>query len=262
LADPPRYQEGMDLLAAGKAIEARSALSDALFAGGLSKAQEASAVRELTKLAKATIFSKTVYENDPLATGYTVQAGDTLSGVSRKYGLGVPTGVLEDINQVKGSTLAQGTAIKLIRGPFRGVIHKNSFALDVYLQAPSGQKIFVRRAKVAIGRNDKTPEGRFRVAGKAAKATWFPPPSMAAKYKAPVKWGQKGYPLGKNGYFMSLRGIDDSTRNVKGYGIHGTNAQGSIGKAASHGCVRVGEADIGTLYKLFTEGATTIDIAD
>jgi lipoprotein-anchoring transpeptidase ErfK/SrfK len=36
--------------------------------------------------------------------------------------------------------------------------------------------------------------------------------------------------------------------SVKGYGIHGTNEPTSIGKAASHGCIRMGKADLEDLY--------------
>jgi lipoprotein-anchoring transpeptidase ErfK/SrfK len=114
--------------------------------------------------------------------------------------------------------------------------------------------------KVAVGKNDRTPEGGFRIAGKAKHVTWTPPPSMAKKFTHPVKWGEKGYPLGKEGYFMVLRGTDSSTRGMKGYGIHGTNAQWSIGKAASHGCIRVGEGDIATLWAMMTEGSSTVQI--
>jgi lipoprotein-anchoring transpeptidase ErfK/SrfK len=42
--------------------------------------------------------------------------------------------------------------------------------------------------------------------------------------------------------------------SVKGYGIHGTNEPGSIGKAASHGCVRMGKADLEELYSLVQVG--------
>jgi lipoprotein-anchoring transpeptidase ErfK/SrfK len=34
----------------------------------------------------------------------------------------------------------------------------------------------------------------------------------------------------------------------KGYGIHGTNAPKSIGKAASHGCIRMAKADLEDLF--------------
>ena len=55
-------------------------------------------------------------------------------------------------------------------------------------------------------------------------------------------------------------GAEPATSGVRGYGIHGTNAQWSIGKAASHGCIRVGDADIGPVWTLMTEGASTVQI--
>jgi len=36
--------------------------------------------------------------------------------------------------------------------------------------------------------------------------------------------------------------------STRGYGIHGTNEPNSIGKAASHGCIRMGKADIEDLF--------------
>jgi lipoprotein-anchoring transpeptidase ErfK/SrfK len=41
-----------------------------------------------------------------------------------------------------------------------------------------------------------------------------------------------------------------------GYGIHGTNEPNSIGKAASHGCIRMAKADLEELYPLVAEGDT------
>lgn len=40
----------------------------------------------------------------------------------------------------------------------------------------------------------------------------------------------------------------------KGYGIHGTNAPHSIGKAASHGCIRMAKADIEALFDIVRSG--------
>lgn len=44
--------------------------------------------------------------------------------------------------------------------------------------------------------------------------------------------------------------------SVKGYGIHGTNMPKSIGKAASHGCIRMGKADIENLFDQVGVGDT------
>jgi lipoprotein-anchoring transpeptidase ErfK/SrfK len=44
--------------------------------------------------------------------------------------------------------------------------------------------------------------------------------------------------------------------NLKGYGIHGTNVQSSIGKASSHGCFRMRKQDVEELYTLVQIGDT------
>jgi hypothetical protein len=40
----------------------------------------------------------------------------------------------------------------------------------------------------------------------------------------------------------------------KGYGIHGTNAPKSIGKSASHGCIRMRKQDVEELFELVQIG--------
>jgi lipoprotein-anchoring transpeptidase ErfK/SrfK len=42
--------------------------------------------------------------------------------------------------------------------------------------------------------------------------------------------------------------------SAKGYGIHGTNAPGSIGKAASHGCIRMRKSDLEQLFAAMRTG--------
>jgi lipoprotein-anchoring transpeptidase ErfK/SrfK len=42
--------------------------------------------------------------------------------------------------------------------------------------------------------------------------------------------------------------------NLKGYGIHGTNEPKSIGKAASHGCIRMGKKDLEEIYEMVRVG--------
>src|SRR5215475_11494069 len=42
----------------------------------------------------------------------------------------------------------------------------------------------------------------------------------------------------------------------KGYGIHGTNMPGSIGKAASHGCIRMRNRDIVQFFAMVSVGDT------
>jgi lipoprotein-anchoring transpeptidase ErfK/SrfK len=44
--------------------------------------------------------------------------------------------------------------------------------------------------------------------------------------------------------------------SIRGYGIHGTNEPNSIGKAASHGCIRMAKADLEEFYELVAVGDT------
>lgn len=46
--------------------------------------------------------------------------------------------------------------------------------------------------------------------------------------------------------------------SLKGYGIHGTNVQSSVGKAASHGCFRMRKRDVEELYTLVQVGDTVM----
>jgi lipoprotein-anchoring transpeptidase ErfK/SrfK len=44
--------------------------------------------------------------------------------------------------------------------------------------------------------------------------------------------------------------------SIKGYGIHGTNEPKSIGKAASHGCIRMARKDLEEMYEMVHVGDT------
>jgi len=44
--------------------------------------------------------------------------------------------------------------------------------------------------------------------------------------------------------------------SIKGYGIHGTNEPKSIGRAASHGCIRMAKADLEEMYEMVAVGDT------
>ena len=46
--------------------------------------------------------------------------------------------------------------------------------------------------------------------------------------------------------------------SVRGYGIHGTNQPRSIGKAASHGCIRLARPDLEELYAQVHVGDTVV----
>lgn len=108
------------------------------------------------------------------------------------------------------------------------------------------------RFPIAVGRNLRwsTPRGRFWLLERRRDPVWRVPPSIQAEMRAAgravvteVKPGPRN-PLGK--YFIAFSG--------GGVGFHGTNAPGSVGRYATHGCMRMLPGDIERLYKETTDG--------
>ncbi len=93
--------------------------------------------------------------------------------------------------------------------------------------------------RVAVG-SDATPSptGTFIIVGRVANPTYY--------HEGKVVPPGPDNPVGTR--WMGL--------NKKGYGIHGTNAPRSIGKAASHGCIRMGQRDLQDLYAQVRSGDT------
>lgn len=92
---------------------------------------------------------------------------------------------------------------------------------------------------IAVGAHGTpSPEGNFTVISHVANPTW--------SHKGKVVPPGKNNPVGSRWMGLSL----------KGYGIHGTNAPRSIGKAASHGCFRMGKKDVEELFALVRVGDT------
>lgn len=92
---------------------------------------------------------------------------------------------------------------------------------------------------IAVGAlHSPSPEGNFTIVSHVANPTW--------SHKGKVVGPGKSNPVGSRWMGLSL----------KGYGIHGTNAPRSIGKAASHGCFRMGKKDVEELFTLVHVGDT------
>jgi hypothetical protein len=252
---------GIELLRSGKATQARALLSACLHSGKLAPDDETAVVEVLTRLAEEITFSRTVHDDDPYAMSYRVKGGDVLVRVERELKLRVPTQLIVKINGLADAGRIQpGQQLKMILGPMHAEVSKSRFLMDIYLQRDDLPRMFVKRLSVGLGKDDSTPVGLWRVGlgKKMVRAPWNPPPTAAQRTK--VLWGQAGYPLGKEGYWIGLEGLDDKTRSADGYGIHGTDDPGSIGKAASLGCVRLGDEDIATVFTLLYEYWSTVNV--
>jgi lipoprotein-anchoring transpeptidase ErfK/SrfK len=92
---------------------------------------------------------------------------------------------------------------------------------------------------VAVGKESTpSPEGTFAVKTRLTEPTYY--------HKGKVIGPGPQNPLGSR--WMGL--------SEKGYGIHGTNEPKSIGKAASHGCIRMAKKDLEELFALVKLGDT------
>lgn len=86
---------------------------------------------------------------------------------------------------------------------------------------------------VAVGApSTPSPHGEFKIVARAVNPVWKNVPPGPAN------------PVGTRWLGLS----------IKGYGIHGTNAPRSIGKAASHGCIRMRNRDVEELFALVAQG--------
>ena len=96
---------------------------------------------------------------------------------------------------------------------------------------------------IAVGKKAKDRfYGVFPITAKAKWPSWRPTPSMLEKDPTlpEVVKGGRHNPLGARALYLG-----DSP-----FRIHGTNNPRSIGKFASHGCIRMYNKDIKELYKL------------
>jgi lipoprotein-anchoring transpeptidase ErfK/SrfK len=90
---------------------------------------------------------------------------------------------------------------------------------------------------VAVGKpSTPSPAGQYTIVRRVSNPTY----SHGGKVVGP---GPRN-PVGSR--WMGL--------SAKGYGIHGTNEPNSIGKAASHGCIRMGKANLEELFELVQVG--------
>ena len=95
----------------------------------------------------------------------------------------------------------------------------------------------VKIYETAVGaQNSPSPSGSFNVINREKDPTWY--------YKGRIVPPGKANPLGTRWLGLS----------AKGYGIHGTNVPSSIGKNASHGCIRMRNRDVEQLFEMISVG--------
>jgi lipoprotein-anchoring transpeptidase ErfK/SrfK len=123
------------------------------------------------------------------------------------------------------------------------VVNRSAFQLTLYKHLKPAKTYGVAIGQVGL----ETPAGLYHIQNKAVDPAWTMPNSdwVAPKDRGKVIPG--GTP--ENPLKARWLGI------FAGAGIHGTDAESSIGTAASHGCVRMRIPDVKELYDQVPVGA-------
>jgi lipoprotein-anchoring transpeptidase ErfK/SrfK len=115
-----------------------------------------------------------------------------------------------------------------------------------------------RRYTVAVGKQGFSWSGVARIGFKRTDPPWTPPPEMIERAPRFAEWadGMPGgipeNPLGAAALYLYKGKRDTQFR------IHGTNAPGSIGTAASSGCIRMMNREVMELYNSTRNGTKVI----
>ena len=116
------------------------------------------------------------------------------------------------------------------------VVSRGSFKLSLYQHLKFSKSYGIAVGQVGL----ETPAGLYHVQNKAVNPAWTMPNS---DWVAPADRG-KVVPGGTPQNPLKARWLGI----YAGAGIHGTDAAGSIGTAASHGCIRMRIPDVIELY--------------
>jgi murein L,D-transpeptidase YcbB/YkuD len=104
----------------------------------------------------------------------------------------------------------------------------------------------IRSWPVAVGtKNHPTPRGSYGIRHMVWNPRWVPPESDWAKQERPREPGDPKNPMGRVKIFF----------REPTYYIHGTNAESSLGSAASHGCIRMSNDGVIELARLLIDNS-------
>jgi lipoprotein-anchoring transpeptidase ErfK/SrfK len=251
-----QLSRGMNMIREGRLVQGRKELSQLLIDAETANLSplDAQTIRDtLASVNKHLVFSDEIVPGDPIAESYLVQSGDYLSRIAPKYA--IPYQFIERINRIKAERLQAGKSIKVIKGPFHARISKSNYRMDIFVNDPDGQPLYIRSFSVGLGKTDSTPNGAFIVTpnAKVKNPSWRNPRTgeFFAKDNPDI-------PIGE--YWLALKGTDANTESATGYGIHGTNDPSSVGRQASMGCVRMRAKDIELIYDMLEGGQSTVQI--
>ena len=223
----PQLQEIDRLLDAGETMTAHRELSKLYW----NRPELRAAIQTRIEATSRSIY----FEPQPhYLQPYVVQPGDQLRLIARKYN--VPWEYLAGLNKVDPQKIHGGQRLKVNNGPFSAVVDLSDFEVTVHSQG-----YVVHRYPVGIGKDNSTPIGKFTVTDKMVNPQYTDPEGRVFAADDPEN------PMGERWLAIG-----------NGYGIHGTIAPASIGRAESRGCIRMHNADAVEVYDLLVISSAVI----
>ncbi len=244
--------QALKLVQQNRLAEGRAYLNQVL-ASDISAQLAEQVRREMSAVNEKLVFSPLIDKHDPFSSQYVIRDNDALSRIAPPHK--VPWQFIQKINRIpRPERIRPGQRIKIIEGPFHVVITKSQYRADIYLG--EGQtRMYVRSYRVGLGEFNSTPTGAFVVkrGSKLENPEWHNPRN--SKYYAA---NDPTNPIGER--WIGLQGIDENTRELRSYGLHGTIEPESIGKQASMGCIRFLPEDIIEVFDMLVGGKSTVVI--
>lgn len=199
----------------------RSKLNDALLL--LPDNERAVDVRRKLSLLNSGIFlGPLLWPEDPYAQLVPIYPGDTFARIARRYS--IPAELLPVLNpQLSARNLRPNTGIKVVFGPYHARIVKSQKRVDLYVR-----DMYVTSVPADIEDGVYMPRGTYRVR---------------------VNGRVLMDPIRKKVRYISIEGIDESSRGVQAAWLYGSAGMPAAGKTRSPSGVHFTDDD---LYKLYT----------
>ncbi|MBS0286394.1 MAG: L,D-transpeptidase family protein [Proteobacteria bacterium] len=183
----------------------------------------------------------------------TVQPGDSLSTLGRRYDMGG----YEMVEANPGVSYADPTPGKRIIIPSRFILPDtarkgiiiNLAEMRLYYYHPDG--VHVSTYPVGVGQEGwNTPLGTTTVTRKREHPVWVVPDSILENHEAHGEPIEKVWPAGPN------NPLGDYAMNtgLKNIVIHGSPYPKGVGVRSSHGCIRMLNEDVAQLFKMVQIG--------
>ncbi len=248
-AEAPTPADVDGLLVQARAFESRDKLVEARerYLAVLDRGVGGRARREAeAALGKINVALIKTVRPMPQKIDVIVKSGDSLERIARRNGTTVD--LIQEANLIDNpNRIRAGDHLRILTGKFALTASKRRNDMVVTMNGK-----FFKRYDIGSGIHGKTPVGLFAITEKIKEPVWWRPDGKE------IPFGHEENILGTR--WMTLR-ASEGTPDVRGYGIHGTWDEASIGKAESAGCLRMRNRDVEELF-LYIPTRTPVTIVE